>query len=586
MLLSENHKLAVLIDGENVSRAHIDTIMREVSQLGDPVVVRIYADWTNPHNSNWKNCLLRYAITPIQQFNYTPGKNSSDFALLIDALEIYQSGKVTGFCIVTSDADFTPLVIRLRQGGMFVVGIGERKSHKSFVTACDHFIYTETMGSGPVPTVAHTIPVEPIAAPRARGGFSRGASRRRGGRAYEAETELPSPVRRSEEPAPAPKPQTQAAAPAVPAAAAPAPVSAPEPVPVPVPSPAPREERPAVRVPFRTAAPAPREETTPRLLQEEPPVREKASPVHLPSNLKPMLVPSLSTPVEVKPPKKEEKPQAKSKPGMVPRLVRPAGVEAPAVSAPAAPAAKAAEAPAAQRVKEEQPSAPVKTEVQPLPTQAPVSMAALVEVITQIIGEDHDAEGWTSLTRVDSQLHKKMPDFHPSQYRYSRLITLVKNADELELDARQTQTGGRAYYLRMKPQVQPVEPAPPPAEAVPAEAKPETSAPEEKAATEEKTVVMPVPLAQETEKAEEASDKPQEAKAEKPAAKPRPRRAPAKKKAEEKPAKAEEAKTEKPAKAEEAKAEKPAAKPRPRRAPAKKKTEEKPAAEAPEKKDE
>ncbi len=138
-------RLAILIDADNVPYANIKEMLEEVAKNGTPTIKRIYADWTKPTVSGWKNVLLENAITPIQQYSYTTGKNSSDSALIIDAMDILYSEKVDGFCIVSSDSDFTRLAIRLREAGMKVIGIGEKKTPTPFITACDKFIYIEIL---------------------------------------------------------------------------------------------------------------------------------------------------------------------------------------------------------------------------------------------------------------------------------------------------------------------------------------------------------------------------------------------------------------------------------------------------------
>jgi uncharacterized LabA/DUF88 family protein len=136
-------RLAVLIDAENVPYRNIKGILEEVAKYGTPTIKRIYADWTSSGIAGWKNSLLENAITPIQQYSYTSGKNSSDSALIIDAMDILYSEKVDGFCIISSDSDFTRLAMRLREAGMRVIGIGERKTPSPFIVACDKFIYIE-----------------------------------------------------------------------------------------------------------------------------------------------------------------------------------------------------------------------------------------------------------------------------------------------------------------------------------------------------------------------------------------------------------------------------------------------------------
>jgi uncharacterized LabA/DUF88 family protein/Fe-S-cluster formation regulator IscX/YfhJ len=138
-------RLAVLIDADNVPYANVKEMFEEIAKYGTPTFKRIYADWTKPTVSGWKNVLLENAITPVQQYSYSSGKNSSDSALIIDAMDILYTGNVEGFCIVSSDSDFTRLATRLREAGMKVIGIGEKKTLKPFITACDKFIYIEIL---------------------------------------------------------------------------------------------------------------------------------------------------------------------------------------------------------------------------------------------------------------------------------------------------------------------------------------------------------------------------------------------------------------------------------------------------------
>ena len=140
-----NLRLAVLIDAENVPRNCIKSVMKEIAIYGTPTIKRIYGDWTNPSVSGWKGSLLENAITPIQQYSYTTGKNSSDSAMIIDAMDILYTGKTDGFVLVSSDSDFTRLAVRLREAGQRVIGIGERKTPGAFIAACDRFIYIEVI---------------------------------------------------------------------------------------------------------------------------------------------------------------------------------------------------------------------------------------------------------------------------------------------------------------------------------------------------------------------------------------------------------------------------------------------------------
>lgn len=140
-------RLAVLIDADNVPPGSLKSIMEEVARYGNPTFKRIYGDWTKPQLSSWKKILVENAITPIQQYEYTTGKNSTDSALIIDAMDILYSSRADGFCIVSSDSDFTRLAVRLREAGMKVIGIGEKKTPTSFRVACEKFIYIEIINS-------------------------------------------------------------------------------------------------------------------------------------------------------------------------------------------------------------------------------------------------------------------------------------------------------------------------------------------------------------------------------------------------------------------------------------------------------
>lgn len=145
--MEKDKRIAVLIDADNVSDKYIKYIIDEISNHGTPTYKRIYGDWTKPQLAPWKAVLLNYSITPIQQYNYTTGKNSSDAALIIDAMDILYSKNVDGFCIVSSDSDFTRLAARLREAGMLVIGMGEKKTPTPFISACEKFKYLEVLAS-------------------------------------------------------------------------------------------------------------------------------------------------------------------------------------------------------------------------------------------------------------------------------------------------------------------------------------------------------------------------------------------------------------------------------------------------------
>lgn len=145
--MENDKKIAVLIDADNVSDKYIKYILDEVSNHGIPTYKRIYGDWTKPQLGSWKTVLLNYSITPIQQYSYTTGKNSTDAALIIDAMDILYSNNVDAFCIVSSDSDFTRLAARLREAGMYVIGMGEKKTPMPFISACEKFKYLEVLAT-------------------------------------------------------------------------------------------------------------------------------------------------------------------------------------------------------------------------------------------------------------------------------------------------------------------------------------------------------------------------------------------------------------------------------------------------------
>lgn len=167
MEATKDLRLAVLIDADNIPYANVKEMMEEIAKYGTPTFKRIYADWTKPHVTGWKNVLLENAITPVQQYSYTSGKNATDSAMIIDAMDILYTGRVDGFCIVSSDSDFTRIATRLREAGMKVFGIGEKKTPLPFISACDKFIYLEILKApqepvkNPEPSKgSKTVPVE------------------------------------------------------------------------------------------------------------------------------------------------------------------------------------------------------------------------------------------------------------------------------------------------------------------------------------------------------------------------------------------------------------------------------------------
>jgi uncharacterized LabA/DUF88 family protein len=170
MATNNNQKLAVLIDADNAQASVIQELLAEVSRYGTATIKRAYGDWTTTNLKGWKEVLHRMAIQPIQQFSYTTGKNSTDASLIIDAMDVLHTGAVDGFCLVSSDSDFTRLATRIREAGLVVYGFGERKTPEPFVAACDKFIYTEILRSKPdepkaeiTPSEASTKPVVNVA---------------------------------------------------------------------------------------------------------------------------------------------------------------------------------------------------------------------------------------------------------------------------------------------------------------------------------------------------------------------------------------------------------------------------------------
>lgn len=150
----EDLRLAILIDADNAPRTALKEIMAEVAVYGNPTIKRIYGDWTAPNMGSWKQPLLEYAIAPVQQYGYTTGKNATDSAMIIDAMDILYGRQVDGFVLVSSDSDFTRLATRLREAGMKVYGMGEKKTPAPFIVACDKFVYIEVIRAAraPVPT--------------------------------------------------------------------------------------------------------------------------------------------------------------------------------------------------------------------------------------------------------------------------------------------------------------------------------------------------------------------------------------------------------------------------------------------------
>ena len=159
-MTDDSTRLAVLIDADNTSPKLTKEMFEELASYGTITVKRAYGDWTNPHLTGWRDVLLGNAISPQQQFAYTYGKNATDSALIIDAMDLLYSGNVQGFAIVSSDSDFTPLATRLRESGKRVIGVGQRKTPKAFVEACERFVFLEVLGRESVETERATEPAK------------------------------------------------------------------------------------------------------------------------------------------------------------------------------------------------------------------------------------------------------------------------------------------------------------------------------------------------------------------------------------------------------------------------------------------
>lgn len=155
-------KLALLVDGDNAQPKILDLILEEASKYGKVTIRRIYGDWTTPQMNKWKNILNDIAFNPIQKFSYTSGKNSTDSALIIDAMDILHAGQVDGFCIVSSDSDYTGLAKRIREEGVFVMGIGEKKTPNAFVRSCEIFTYVENLEVTEIPEEPEVIVGKPM----------------------------------------------------------------------------------------------------------------------------------------------------------------------------------------------------------------------------------------------------------------------------------------------------------------------------------------------------------------------------------------------------------------------------------------
>ncbi len=187
---SKDNKMAVLIDGDNAQASLLNKMLAEIAKHGSVTIRRIYGDWTTQNMHSWKDALHMHAVQPIQQFRYTVGKNATDSALIIDAMDIMHRRLVEGFCIVSSDSDYTRLATRIREEGFFVMGIGQKKTPKSFVNACDLFIYTENLA----PQRRESKPRPERSRDRGRGDSRKAEPRRRRRRNRSSRRSTPAPT--------------------------------------------------------------------------------------------------------------------------------------------------------------------------------------------------------------------------------------------------------------------------------------------------------------------------------------------------------------------------------------------------------
>ncbi|MBD8688651.1 MULTISPECIES: NYN domain-containing protein [unclassified Rhizobium] len=182
--------LALLIDGDNATPRIVKGLLAEIANYGTSSVKRIYGDWTKPNLNGWKECLLEHSIQPVQQFAYTTGKNATDGAMIIDAMDLLYTGRFSGFCIVSSDSDFARLAARIREQGVTVYGFGERKTPRPFITACDKFVYFDVLNA----SVEEPATAEPTSA---RGVIEKTATKEISGLATRAATVEPTVPQKS-----------------------------------------------------------------------------------------------------------------------------------------------------------------------------------------------------------------------------------------------------------------------------------------------------------------------------------------------------------------------------------------------------
>ncbi len=387
--MSEETRFAVLIDAENISPKYIQIIFDEVSSYGVTTYRRIYGDWTSTRNNRWKEVLLDNSITPIQQYSYTEGKNSSDSAMIIDAMDILYTGSVDGFVLVSSDSDFTRLASRLRESGMAVIGMGESKTPNAFITACNTFKYLDILYAA-VSEVEENDALPSTERPsckkgnqpesrnpRRRGRRPLNTHGRRGTSSAEAQETSSSTQKR--------KPQ-------------------------------PSEETLQTTQKISEQADAP--ETAPSIASTSSAgafseQNQNASPQNP--------YPSASI-ISRKDWKKNQK-QREESASHIPHLVEPETAAEKAAREPS---------PARERPKPQ------------------TTIGAIRRSLRNIVRENSDEENWISLANLGNQLNKRFPDFDVRNYGHQKLVTFIESFHEFEVASRSTSAlGSKQLFVRL-----------------------------------------------------------------------------------------------------------------------------------------
>ena len=405
-------RLAVLIDADNVPHDRINGMMKEIARYGTPTIKRIYGDWTKPDLKGWKNILLSHAITPIQQYRYTVGKNATDSAMIIEAMDMLYGGNVDGFFIVSSDSDFTRLALRLRESGRKVFGMGERKTPKPFIVACDKFIYIEI-----IDMTADKPEPEPPPAKKLAG----------------AKTAKPSqPIAVKGAPAQKVEPTKAAGIPAMAAGKESRP-----------------ESRPEASRTHAAASHAASAVAEPRIAEAKPvdakTAEHKPADGREPDGKQPvtLLRPdgSRSRNRRRKGPKPESRPeQPASAAATTPAPSGQHAENAPAEAKSAMPAATGFHEAAHETAHGTEEATAFHAEARETERRPVVEVVTqeIIDLIASSITDLADENGWAFLGDVGTLIAKKQPDFDPRNYGFMKLTPLVRSLDAFELDIRET----------------------------------------------------------------------------------------------------------------------------------------------------